>query len=186
MALRVSVGNVNKKVIGVWVSVGGAWKKVTNAWSSEGGIYRLWWLITKIITGTSLSAIGSGSGGYAFGETTVQLQTNGTVTRIATSSPQAGNPGSPVPNWNTYGGTHYSWTLVSWVGQALTRPNGSVSEGTRVPISTLMSVTARAEYIPGEGPPQSGNGSIRFDIYQNATGPTPIASQSFGMQVGAS
>lgn len=180
MALRVSVGNVNKKVTGVWVSVGGAWKKVTNAWSSDGGVYRMWWRLTKILAGTFLSAEDIG-GNNGFAQVAVTYNPNGTVGRTANvGGGGTASNGSPVPNWNTYGGSYVSWDIVNWSGDVF--PDGSPS-GVRILATSPIQVGVTATYSSADPPGQGGSGTIRFTVWETAVSPTPIATQDFGMQV---
>jgi hypothetical protein len=185
MALRVSVGNVNKKVTGVWVSVGGVWKKVTNAWSSEGGINRLWWRLTRVLAGTSLFASDIG-GDNSFASVSITYQTNGVVGRQASSGGGGSSSnGAPVPNWNTYGGTHVSWQLVNWNQSNGTFPSGTANAGVRAPMTAPFTVEVSANYSSADPPGQDGNGTIRMTVWADAISPTPIATQDFNLQVQA-
>lgn len=185
MAFRVSVGNVNKRVIGVWVSVGGAWKKVTNAWSSDGGLYRLWWRLTRVLAGTSLFASDIG-GNNSFAAVGITYQTNGVVARHAqTGGGGSSSPGSPVANWNTYGGAYVSWDLVSWNESNACFPDGTAPEGVRTLMNAPFGVSVSANYSSADPPGQSGNGVIRMYVWADATSPTPIATQDFNFSVQA-
>jgi hypothetical protein len=185
MALRVSVGNVNKRVIGVWVSVGGAWKKVTNAWSSNGNVYRLWWRLTRILTGTSLFASDIG-GNNSFASVSITYQTNGTVTRNAqTGGGGSSSPGAPVPNWNTYGGAYVSWDRLTWNQSNACFPDGTAPEGARMLMNVPFTVGVSANYNSADPPGQDGNGVIRMTVWADLTSPTPIATQDFNFSVQA-
>lgn len=185
MALRVSVGNVNKKVIGVWVSVGGVWKKVTNAWSSDGGVNRLWWRLTRILAGTSLYAEDIG-GNNSFAQVGITYNVNGTVSRNASAGGGgSSDAGAPVPNWNSFGGTYVSWDIVSWNQSNACFPGGTALENVRTLMNAPFTVSVSATYSSADPPGQDGSGTIRMTVWADATSPTPVATQDFNFSVQA-